>query len=332
MSARAVVLACAAAAVASLTGATACRPADSERAANAAPASASADGNAALPPVGATGFDSAGEKFTRLVSQRWIALRDDTERGRYLVRETSVQTCCAQGERESWGTLTVERWRGLSSAEAPLWRTTVAADHGEPEGLPLRPPFYRATLRGCCDSPDVHRFLSLMDGTTRFVLSDAAGRLAAVHVPNARAPLDRWAAWAYPDEYGDIPETRERRDVVAVVQYGGAGGPLQRALLRDASGRYFRLDSLYTTFFPGDSALPDGSLWPADGAADATSLGGFAIRGFLVPQDTAGTGPLVVSIPVQADTFLVAAAVLPAGLTLERLPPVPAMPATRRRR
>lgn len=261
-------------------------------------------------------LDSAGQHRHRVTNVRYLAVRQPARDGvrRPLLRETFVQRCCTEGEREVESSLLLE---GLGDAAqpaaTPVWRQTFPADAGEVWG-----DFYRAVERGCCDEADALTYVHLGTGALAFVVSaadrPAAQALATLRVPNSA--LIRYAGVLDRVTPVEAPEALSDSSVAGVLQYGSGDGPARRFVLRKEGGRGldYRLDRV-TFRIPGRETAADGSvdLWSADGQSDPTVLSGFWILIVLSAYDDP---PLTVEIPVTADAPEPGRANLPSGWSL----------------
>jgi hypothetical protein len=136
--------------------------------------------------AGVTRYDSAGRSWRRLVSDRYLIVRRyvrDDSLSRVVVREVSDQRCCLGGERDTWGTLTLEARADTGAGEAVLWRERIEADDGA-----IWSDFYRARLFGCCDTADELVFFNLKTGGPAFHTTDVDGengnQLPSLSIPN----------------------------------------------------------------------------------------------------------------------------------------------------
>lgn len=261
-------------------------------------------------------LDSAGVARYRVANVRYLAVRHFTRDGmaRPLLRETYVQRCCTEGEREVESTLLLE---GLGDAAqpaaTPAWRQTFPADGGEVSG-----DFYRAVEHGCCDQADALSYVHLGTGALAFVVSAAdhppTQALATLRVPNS--PLVRYAGFLDRVTPVEAPEALADSSVAGVLQYGSGEGPAHRFVLRKEGGRGldYRLDRV-TFRIPGRETAADGSvdLWAADGSSDPGALSGFWILLSLSAYDDP---PVTIEVPVTADAPDPGRASLPGGWTL----------------
>lgn len=279
---------------------------------DAAPAAGDLASSSTFQPL----LDSAGVHRFKVTNVRYLAVRHVDREGlrRPLLRETYLQRCCTEGEREVESTLLLE---GLGDAAqpaaTPFWRQRFPADAGEVWG-----DFYRAVERGCCDQADALIYVHLGTGALAFVVSAAdhppAQALATLRVPNS--PLVRYAGFLDRVTPVEAPEALTDSSVVGVLQYGSGEGPARRFVLRKEGGRGldYRLDRV-SFRIPGRETGQDGSadLWAADGQSDPTALSGLWILLSLSAYDDP---PLTIEVPVTADAPDPARAGLPAGWTL----------------
>lgn len=261
-------------------------------------------------------LDSAGVHRFKITNVRYLAVRHVDREGlhRPLLRETYLQRCCTEGEREVESTLLLE---GLGEttgpAATPAWHVTFPADAGELAG-----PFYRAILHGCCDERDALTYVNVQTGAVAFQVSAAdrpvAQALPALRVPNS--PLVRFAGFLDRVTPVEVPEAVTDSTVAGVLQYGDGRGPARRFVLRKEGGRGldYRLERVGFRI-PGRETAEDGSadLWSADGQAEPAALSGFWILLTLGAYDDP---PVVLEVRVAADAPEAARAGLPAGWTL----------------
>src|SRR5687767_9983840 len=99
----------------------ACRPADNAT-------SATTGGR----PVGFTAYDSGGQTWARLSSNRWLVGHTVTpgSPARLLLQEQATTRCCIYAERESDTRLELTGWIDSLDRQRQLWHAVVAADRG----------------------------------------------------------------------------------------------------------------------------------------------------------------------------------------------------------
>lgn len=261
-------------------------------------------------------LDSAGQHRHRVTNVRYLAVRHSTRDGveRVLLRETYVQRCCTEGEREVESTVLLEGLGDVAQpAATPAWRQTFPADAGEVWG-----DFYRAVQHGCCDQADALSYVHLGTGALAFVVSAAdrppAQALATLRVPNSA--LVRYAGFLDRVTPVEPPEALTDSSVAGVLQYGSGEGPGRPFVLRKEGGRGldYRLDRV-SFRIPGRETAADGSvdLWSADGSGDPAALSGFWI---LISLSAYDDPPLTIEVPVTADTPDPGRASLPGGWAL----------------
>ena len=266
--------------------------------------------------------DSAGQRRFRIVNARFLVPRLYLRyRGLLhpLLRETVDQTCCSDGERESWATITLDGWQSeAQAADAPSWTVRLQADEGNLWGQ-----FYRAVLRGCCDETDALTYVNVQTGATAFVTSADTARpesfLAHLDVPNSS--LERWAGFLDTYSGAEVPEAHGDSGVVGILEYGTGLSPAARYVVRLSSypGYFYRLGSVELT--ADDSAHTHGanlSLWSANGQEDPKALSRFWISVILVGRemDDREAPDVTIRLPVEADSVRPDRARLPSGWSI----------------
>ncbi|MDB4874442.1 MAG: hypothetical protein JWM41_888 [Gemmatimonadetes bacterium] len=264
-------------------------------------------------------YDSVGQNQLRLVSNRYLfarAYRPDTTRA-VVLHELSQQSCCIRGERDTWGTFTIEAWPDSANGRTPLWHATVDADEGE-----IRGDFYRTITRGCCDSPDQLVFFDLLSGGPAFFATtgrqDEQWSRDLPSVRDAESRQLRFVAFQEANAVQPSQRLTLAREAVGVLQYGPSRGASSRIAVQRASGdgkEYFLTD---VRFIVGGKLQPAGeaTLFPLK-RGKHSGFSGFAIRLRVTSYDA----PIaVVTIPVNGDSPVLSRATVPRGFALHAIP------------
>jgi hypothetical protein len=243
--------------------------------------------------------DSAGLKRYEIIKQR--ILRADG----FFLRETSDQHCCLGGERNTWGTISLQRFTD-STLKAVAWRTTLTADTGE-----VWAPFYEAVLEGCCDASNQITFFDLDSGRPTFVLSQYWS--SARGLPSlTRGPGQAPTYFAFVDRYieAEPPEAKVDSTVVGVLEYGPSGGPINRVVVRTTRGPAINVQLERLALSRG--GIEQDSLHLQ---APVTSRE-IAINVHLIDTHSDEPNDGRIRIPVEAGQLLLARAIVPPGFVV----------------
>lgn len=261
--------------------------------------------------------DSAERRQYQTVSRRFLLVGEHATDTSVLIQESVTRTCCRLAEKSGWTTITLAGWVGRTDADrAPDWTDSLDADEGEILSY-SRNAFYRANLQGCCDSADLLTFIDIRSGKPRFFLS-RYGDLVRAELPEALDWLNQASRFvAFHDRYtaSDPPESQRDDEVVGVLQYGPAAGPVQRAVVRRANGgsAHYRLDRV--GFIEADTItsarLSAGNDKKPHSAAEAFT--GVAVMVQLEGMDEPAAS---LRVPITRDSLDVAHAVMSNGFTI----------------
>lgn len=261
--------------------------------------------------------DSAGERRYQAVNRRFLFVGEAATDTSVLVRETLTRNCCWQSEKSSLSTIMLDGWVGRTRFErAPDWTVSFQADEGELREYSGN-PFYRANLHGCCDSADLLTFINLRSGKARFFLSlygDSAGA-ELVEAWDWRNRVSRFAAFHDSYTESDPPEGKNQKDVVGVLQYGPADGPVHRVVVRHTSGpgNDYRLDRIG---FIGTDTVPEARLNVGDDKKPHSVAEGFSGIAIIVSLDGMDSPWVVLRVPITRDRLDLDHAVVPSGFTI----------------
>jgi hypothetical protein len=202
-------------------------------------------------------------------------------------------------------TLTVSGWiDGKSRFDHRLWSFTDAADEG---GIPRDRELYEATKLGCCGGEDVHDYYSLTTG--RLVGTTTAEAAANIAIPNTPT----WRMVAYQGANGQRPPQTPApiANLLGILSLGSDDGVRRRvAVTAPGIDAWTPRLALRLTGKSEETTRLD--LWAANANPSPAGIKGCEVR--LVFEDTK-----TLVVPIAADDFDLAHAVLPAGFQLARL-------------
>ena len=210
-------------------------------------------------------------------------------------------------------TVTARVWR-LDSAgkQVWLWSTMEPGDMGEIE---QNQPLFIVRQPGCCGARNSFSAFALDTGRRLFTATGdrAAECWSTLEVPNSGGVF-RYVAFHAAYSCTDDVAFAGRKETVGLLTYAAPDKPLARyrLLAKDAgSVDTFMGQALVRLVDDTKAEETDNlTLWSADKKTDPAAIGGFSIHVDLTPDST-------VVIPVKADKLDLAAAKLPAGLTIE---------------
>ena len=270
--------------------------------------------------------DSAGHHRIHLVNQRFLLTRLYQRyqgQSRPLIRETVDETCCLDGERDTWATISLEGWASVSQAGTqPAWHAQIKADEGA-----IWDQFYRAVLFGCCDATDALTYVNIQTGKVAFVSSRVFDS-RDLDIPHLRVPnssLERWAAFL--DTYTELDVHQiggGDSSVVGILQYGPGSQPAPRYVVRWSGGPGFSYRLGKLEFTVDDTAHTHGAqvdLWRANAKEDASALSGFWITVHLLGREYGDRDVpnLNLQVPVLEDRVRPDRANLPSGWSIAAL-------------
>lgn len=261
-------------------------------------------------------YDSAGQNQLRLESSRYLfarVYRPDSSRA-VVLHETSRQNCCIRGERDTWGTFTIEAWPDSAVGRKPLWTATVDADEGEIWGA-----FYRTATLGCCDSPDQLVFFDLLSGGPAFFATSPRQDEHRTHnlpsLRDAESREVRYIAFQESDAIRPSQRLTLPRSAVGILQYGPSRGASRRVALQRTSGNgqeYFLTDVQFVVNGKAQSA-GEATLFPLKQGIRSPTFSGVAIRLRVTTYDAP---VFAITIPIDGDSLVLRAATVPKGFVL----------------
>ena len=282
-----------------------------------ATASAGADHGRAATATFVQRPDSDNQRRYHAVSRRFLFIGERARDTSVLVRETVVRDCCWGGEKTAASTIRLDGWVGKTALErSPDWTDSLTADEGELVGSSPR-QFYRATLRGCCDTADLLTFVSVYSGKPRFFLTRPDQPIGA-DLPEAFDRLNqasRFAAFHDMASPSAPPEAERDREIIGVLQYGPADGPVQRVVVRcaDSSACDYQLDRIG---FSENDTIGGAALEVGDGTKEHTAAEAFTDFAIIVKLRGMDLPSVSLRVPIRRDSLDLVHATLPTGFAV----------------
>jgi hypothetical protein len=268
-----------------------------------------------------TAFDSAGRRWRRYVSHRFLPV------GNLMLHETATRACprfddvyippCHDEDHHPTTFLLEAFTDSGGKLLGPVWRTTVSADAADLTG----DDFYRATLYGSSAFDNGVTLVSLRSGRTVFLYTSAGDGPdpgpPTIWMMTGHGESRRFAAFHDQLSEGAPPEAEKDPDLAGVLQYGPADGPTQRLLVscQGARKRGVRLWTSPTIRAAGNDSRDATVPW-VRGNRVPPSPGGFEIHVTLIAEDGSMQGGRSLLVPVENDSMNTARATVPETCTL----------------